>query len=585
MFHDDLEDDFVIDNSAVAAQVENRDVADPATVFRRLDALIFSQEEITQLADRQTSLLDFIDNLARDRIEKQRNRALEIIEQLKTARTVEDKIQRLDSELTTLNQEVEELGRQLAAKTTVQDELKRHRAAQEAKRYIQALNTKADETCDRLNALAEEIEAEPPPLGSRVEGLPNPDYFRKVENKVASAYQALALQLKTASDTLTKTVAEVTMKNVEWTGVLQSIDNAEQEFHSACENKGLTIEEAEKLRETEQHHRMQKAAYQAKKAERDQAAKGLDDIQILFEKLTLCWRKETMIRRTVLNEITGSDTMPRTKDGDAILKTILEFAGDREYFLKRWSELSPPRNTRVGRLWDRFSRDGAGNNLGDALFDAFLEHYNQQTIKKNSEEASQEDSTQIKTGNPIQFIETNWNNLHVWPLELREFRDDIDRVRKEKRDKWFELMQTRIPDSADLVLLRSDGSEAGSFQREDLSTGQKNTAILSLLLARGTGPVLIDQPEDELDSEFLFKELVPLFRTAKRQRQLIVVTHNANIPVNADAELIYALEAQGGRGICLSQGGLDRPSVAKAVLDIMEGSEDAFRRRQEKYHF
>ena len=136
-----------------------------------------------------------------------------------------------------------------------------------------------------------------------------------------------------------------------------------------------------------------------------------------------------------------------------------------------------------------------------------------------------------------------------------------------------------------MTLLRSDGSEAGSFQKGDLSTGQKNTAVLSLLLARGIGPVLIDQPEDELDSEFLYKELVPLFRSAKQQRQLIIVTHNANIPVNADAELVYALKAQGGRGVCMSQGGLDRPDVTRAVLDIMEGSEEAFRRRQEKYHF
>ena len=146
-------------------------------------------------------------------------------------------------------------------------------------------------------------------------------------------------------------------------------------------------------------------------------------------------------------------------------------------------------------------------------------------------------------------------------------------------------MIIRIPDSADLTLLRSDGSEAGSFQKRGLSTGQKNTAILSLLLARGQGPVLIDQPEDELDSEFLFRELVPMLRKAKMQRQLITVTHNANIPVNADAELVYALKAVGGRGVCRTQGGLDKPEVTRAVLDIMEGSEEAFRRRKEKYHF
>ena len=97
--------------------------------------------------------------------------------------------------------------------------------------------------------------------------------------------------------------------------------------------------------------------------------------------------------------------------------------------------------------------------------------------------------------------------------------------------------------------------------------------------------MLIDQPEDELDSEFLYRELVPMLRKAKTNRQLIIVTHNANIPVNADAELVYALTARGGRGVVQAQGGLDRPMVAKAVLDIMEGSKEAFVRRKEKYHF
>ena len=96
---------------------------------------------------------------------------------------------------------------------------------------------------------------------------------------------------------------------------------------------------------------------------------------------------------------------------------------------------------------------------------------------------------------------------------------------------------------------------------------------------------MIDQPEDELDSEFLYKDLVPLFRLSKQQRQLIIVTHNANIPVNADAELVYALKVEGGKGLCLGCGGLDRAVVTEAVLDIMEGSEEAFRRRQAKYHF
>jgi len=121
--------------------------------------------------------------------------------------------------------------------------------------------------------------------------------------------------------------------------------------------------------------------------------------------------------------------------------------------------------------------------------------------------------------------------------------------------------------------------------------GQKCTAILALLLAQDSAPAVIDQPEDELDNEFTYRELVPLLRRVKEERQLLIATHDPNIPVNGDAELIHALEARGGRGIVKEIGGaravgaLDRPAVRRAVEEIMEGSEEAFRRRYEKYGF
>jgi len=574
VWHDDLEDTFVVDNSGTPARVENREVADAATVFRRLDTLIFSQEEITQLSkpNRQTSLLDFVDNLAGDRLEEQRNRARAIIEQLRISRQLDLKIQRLDEELIILKQEGEELGRELAAKTTVQEELKKHRAAQEAKRYIEGLAVKAEEVRDRLTAIAEELETEPPPLGSRVQDFPREAFFRQAEEKISQTYLELAGSLKALCEALVAKVAEATTRHAAWPSVREAIEKAEEDFHAACNDKGLTVDEAERLRETEQQYRVKIAACQAKQAERDRAAKEHPDADKLFGELAACWLAETQTRREVLDEITKSDTMPRTERGEPIVRTSLDFAGDRRRFQKLWGELSPARNTRAGRLWDIDARDGEYGNIGDALFDAFL----------GSVSDSEKDE---RVGNPIQWLETQWDGEAGWPSLLLEYRDDIDRVRREKTEKWFELMVTRIPDAADLTLLRTNGTEAGSFQRDDLSTGQKNTAVLSLLLARGTGPVLIDQPEDQLDSEFLYMELVPMFRAAKQQRQLIIVTHNANIPVNADAEMVYALRAEGGRGVCLTQGGLDRPKVTKAVLDIMEGSEEAFRRRQEKYHF
>ena len=152
------------------------------------------------------------------------------------------------------------------------------------------------------------------------------------------------------------------------------------------------------------------------------------------------------------------------------------------------------------------------------------------------------------------------------------------------RPLWEDVRISRVSDGIDVELLREDRSVAGSMSGA-LSEGQRNTVLLNLILARGEGPIVIDQPEDELDSSFIYQTLVRDLRAAKSKRQLIVATHNANLPVNADAEQIYALEAREGRGKRRAQGGLDQKGVAEAVLDIMEGSEQAFKKRSEKYHF
>ena len=152
-------------------------------------------------------------------------------------------------------------------------------------------------------------------------------------------------------------------------------------------------------------------------------------------------------------------------------------------------------------------------------------------------------------------------------------------------EEWDKLRCSRVQDTVDMKLFRADGTFAGSIAEGSLSDGQRNTAALALLLAQEGGPLVIDQPEDELDSNFVFNELIPMLRKVKSKRQIIMATHNANLPVNGDSELVYAFEAKEGCGVALAQGGLDRSAVTKAVLDIMEGTEEAFRRRREKYNF
>lgn len=126
---------------------------------------------------------------------------------------------------------------------------------------------------------------------------------------------------------------------------------------------------------------------------------------------------------------------------------------------------------------------------------------------------------------------------------------------------------------------------------EKLSTGQKATAVLLLLLIDSDAPLIIDQPEDDLDNRFITEGVVPRMREAKQRRQFVFPTHNANIPVLGDAELIVGLTAGGdGAGVRAQiapghLGSIDDPSVRALVEELLEGGRDAFEKRRRKYGY
>ena len=122
---------------------------------------------------------------------------------------------------------------------------------------------------------------------------------------------------------------------------------------------------------------------------------------------------------------------------------------------------------------------------------------------------------------------------------------------------------------------------------EDLSKGQRATALLLLLLGASTSPLVIDQPEDDLDNRFVYDGVVKRLRALKGQRQVIVSTHNANVPVLGDAELVVTLEGNGRNGWTAPDGigSLDTKAVREYAEDLLEGGRDAFRARQHLYGF
>jgi hypothetical protein len=120
-----------------------------------------------------------------------------------------------------------------------------------------------------------------------------------------------------------------------------------------------------------------------------------------------------------------------------------------------------------------------------------------------------------------------------------------------------------------------------------LSPGTRGIVLLLLYLALDDAddrPLIIDQPEENLDPKSVFDELVSLFIKAKAKRQVIMVTHNANLVINTDADQIIIADAgphpaAGLPPITYVAGGLEDVNIRKAVCDILEGGEEAFRER------
>jgi len=131
----------------------------------------------------------------------------------------------------------------------------------------------------------------------------------------------------------------------------------------------------------------------------------------------------------------------------------------------------------------------------------------------------------------------------------------------------------------------SDGSKIPIVKDfTKLSLGQQQSILLSILLySKSKYPLLIDQPEDNLDSEFIYRTIVRNLKRIKEFRQIIIVTHNANIAVLGDTELLIPLKSTSDKAYILQRGSIDNIETRSITCDVLEGSAQAFTRRKEIY--
>ncbi len=148
-----------------------------------------------------------------------------------------------------------------------------------------------------------------------------------------------------------------------------------------------------------------------------------------------------------------------------------------------------------------------------------------------------------------------------------------------RRPELLDELLTWFPEDG----LNVEYSRAGDGQDflpiSQASAGQRSAAMLAFLLAHGVEPLVLDQPEDDLDNHLIYDVIVRQIREEKVRRQIIVVTHNPNIVVNGDAEMLHALDFCHGQCVVVQKGSLQEAEMRDEICRVMEGGREAFGRR------
>lgn len=149
--------------------------------------------------------------------------------------------------------------------------------------------------------------------------------------------------------------------------------------------------------------------------------------------------------------------------------------------------------------------------------------------------------------------------------------------RKHEKPEFADHIQAWFP--SDDLRIEYQRANSGWTSIEQGSQGQRSAALLAFLLAFGDEPLVLDQPEDDLDNHLIYELIVRQIRENKLRRQLIVVTHNPNVVVNGDAELVQVMDFGQGQCHVKESGSLQENNVRKEVCKVMEGGREAFTRR------
>lgn len=509
--------------------------------FLPLDA--YSSLEIEAIADetlgsKRRSLLDDLRPAEMQRIQ------LAVAEHRRMLEASADAIRALDRRITDLTEQIEELGdarTRLAAMPTV--------AVQQATPEFQSaarqreMNTQEEAVLRESLAALTSLDADLDTALSRARGkIPtstlitaslNRELIQGVDDSLSKLWRELQESLQKAKSAINTSMSELTATQA----VLRQAHATQEDRFLELQQKNQAVAQAMEARSAAERS---VSALDALTKQRQQAQKELQELRQRRKEL----KAEFLLAR---DQIAGHR--------EAVAAQLQQQAGRKVQI-------------RVLRNADNLEYQQL---LLDALRGSGLR--NQDEILQVLAHVRPEDLAQIVSDDDANELEAHAS------FGKERGRKILDALRRSTDPLSLDVLP--IDDRVCIELNVAGGTDVNFKDAAELSRGQKCTALLPILLARRETPLIIDQPEDNLDNHFIYETVVETILRLKSRRQMLFITHNANIPVLGEADLVIVMASDGRRGYVEKAGSVDE--CRTEIIDLLEGGEEAFALRTKRY--
>ena len=524
-------------------------------ITQRFPVRIYSQKQIFELAKRPQALLNIVDDAPEVKFREWKEEWNRFQTRFFSLRAQAHEIETSLKEAPRIKGELDDIRRKLAVfeQAGHADVLKAYQRGQRQRRALENWEESWTGSEDRIRQLAETIM--PTDIDKSVFDLDqDSDAACLVDiQSVLAKLGGISGQLKDVAADIGQIAKDWTQtkERASWTKAIDEALSAYEQLREQLANAGAgDPSEYGRLVQQRQSLEERLKAFDSRRENLDQLKTQADECLAKLKSL----RKDLTDRRSrFLSAVLGNNPY--------VSINIIPF-GNKESVENEFREI-------INRVQGGFEKDIGTGGTEEGILAGLYSGYSSGTSSE------------------VQAFERKLNELKIRIDKLRSGNESSVRDRRfaahiqslppenlDRLECWFP------EDSLEVLYSVSQGSEFKPVQQG--SPGQKTAALLAFILSYGDEPLILDQPEDDLDNHLIYDLIVTQLREIKQKRQIIVVTHNANIVANGDAENVIALDVRASQTRIICQGNLQEIKVRDEICQVLEGGKEAFNLRYKR---